>query len=156
MVIREATSADAESISSLLRGLSKKFIVHELAPDAAEHLLASVSPESIEKYIRSGFVYHVAEIDGQLIGAVGVRDNSHLHHLFVAEPFQRKGVATKLWQIAMQACLCKGNPGEFTVNSSLYAVPLYINLGFVAESGPIERKGMVLVPMRLSPDPILV
>lgn len=35
--------------------------------------------------------YHVAESAGKLVGVVGVRDDTHLFHLFVAEGFHRRG-----------------------------------------------------------------
>jgi len=116
MNIREATPGDAESISKLLSELSAKYITKKFTVDGAEHLLASMNLDAIKKYIHSGFKYHVAEIDKQVVGVVGIRDNSHLYHLFVAEKYQRKGIARKLWQLAMEACLANGNPGEFTVN----------------------------------------
>jgi len=147
--IREATAEDADSISALCCELSAKFITHEFTAVGVTHLLASMQSESIEKYIRSGFKYHVAVIDNQVVGVVGIRDNSHLYHLFVAEKYQRKGIAKKLWQLAMDACLSRGSTGEFTVNSSEYARGVYEQLGFIALSGPEEKNGVVYIPMKL-------
>lgn len=149
MDIREATIADAESISKLVCELSEKFIAQEFTAQGAEHLLASMSPDAIQKYIHSGFRYHVAEMGKQVVGVVSVKNNSHLYHLFVAEKHQRKGIASRLWQVAMEACLCKGNSGGFTVNSSKYAQGVYEKLGFVAQSGPEEKNGVVFIPMKL-------
>ena len=117
--------------------------------DGAENLLASMNPDAINKYIHSGFKYYVAETDKRIVGVVGIRDNSHLYHLFVAEKYQRKGIARKLWQLAMEACFANGNPGEFTVNSSEYALGVYKQLGFVAQSGPEEKNGVIYIPMRM-------
>ncbi len=150
MEIRAATSRDAESISNLVRQLSAEYIAHEFTAEGREILLNSMTPAAIEKYMQSGFRYHVAEVGSQLVGVVGVRDNSHLYHLFVAESYQRQGVATGLWQLAMQACLDEGNPGEFTVNSSNYAQKVYETLGFVAQSGPQDKNGVIFIPMKLT------
>jgi len=147
--IRVASTDDSESISALVSEQSVKHIIHEFTPDGADHLLASMSPDSIRKYIQSGYFYHVAEMDGRIIGVVGVKDNSHLYHLFVAEKFRRQGVARELWQVSMTSCLSRGNPGEFTVNSSRYALGVYKKLGFVAQSGPQEKNGVVFIPMKL-------
>ena len=108
-----------------------------------------MTPDAIEKYIQSGFRYHITEVESRLVGAVGVRDNSHLYHLFVLEQYQRQGIARKLWQVAMEACLCQGNPGEFTVNSSIFALGVYEKFGFIAQSGPEEKNGVVFIPMKL-------
>ncbi len=149
MNIRPATLADSEPISKLISGLSEKYIAHEFTQTGARELLNSMKPGAIEKYIRSGYEYHVAEIGGRPVGVVGVRDNSHLYHLFVDEKFQKRGIAGQLWRVARESCLSKGNPGVFTVNSSKYALPVYEKLGFIVQSEPVERSGVVYIPMKL-------
>ena len=150
ITLRNATPSDAGKISKLISGLTEKFIAYEFTPAGTEELLHSMAPDAIEKYIRSGYEYHVAEMDARLIGVVAVRGNSHLYHLFVAEKFQNRGIAGQLWRVAMKSCLAKGNPGVFTVNSSRYARPVYEKLGFVVQSGPQEKNGVIYIPMKLS------
>lgn len=64
-----------------------------------------MTPDSIERYMQTGYRYHVAEMDAKLVGVIGIRDNVHLYHLFVAERYQRQGLAKKLWQFAMEVSL---------------------------------------------------
>ena len=90
----------------------------------------------------------MAEENGCLAGVTATRDDKHLYHLFVAEPFQRRGLARALWDHAKQACLEAGNPGEFTVNSSRFAVGLYVKLGFVPLGPEVDRNGVISIPMR--------
>jgi len=106
----------------------------------------------IKKHIQTGFKYFVALVDRQIVGVVGIKDNKHLYHLFVAESHQRMGIAARLWQVAGQACIEAGNPGEFTVNSSVFAEQVYIKLGFVVQSEPQVKNGVVYVPMKLKND----
>jgi len=148
--IRRASADDAASISNLVSKLSEKYIIQEFNAGGAEYLLASMEPDAIKKYIDSGFKYHVAEIDKRVVGVVGIRDNSHLYHLFVDEKYQRRGIARELWQLARETCLDNGNPGEFTVNSSRYARVLYEKLGFVVQTGPQEKNGVLFFPMKLN------
>lgn len=56
-------------------------------------------------------------------GVVGVRDNSHLYHLFVAKPFQGCGLGRRLWEHAKAQYLAAGNPGVFTVNRARTSDP---------------------------------
>lgn len=149
MCLREATTADAESIGHLVRELSEKTITKAFSPAGREALLASLTTEKIAERLESDYRYHVAESQGEIIGVVGIRDNKHLYHLFVAQSHQRQGLARKLWETAMALCLQAGNTGEFTVNSSHYAVPVYEKFGFVVQSGPIEKAGIVSIPMKL-------
>lgn len=150
MVIRQAALADSKNISGLVSGLAEKYITHEFTPSGAKNLLGSMRPDIIKEHMQSGYEYHVAEIDGQLVGVVAVRNNSHLYHLFVDDKYQNRGIARQLWDIASTSCLSKGNPGVFTVNSSKYARPVYEKFGFVAQSAPEERSGVIYIPMRLS------
>jgi GNAT superfamily N-acetyltransferase len=153
MHVRRATIRDAARISELIRPLAERYIAHEFSPEGAANLLASMETEAICGYFESGYEYHVAEEEGELVGVVGVRDNSHLYHLFVADESRGRGVARRLWQVARDACRRAGSAGEFTVNSSRFAVGMYRKLGFV-EIGPPETKdGVTAIPMKLADAP---
>ena len=149
MRIRAALPEDSESISKLICGLVEKFIAVDFSSQGREFLLRTITADVISQNMQSGYRYHVAETKGLITGVVSVKGNAHLYHLFVAEQFHRKGIAKKLWQHAMNECLSDGNSGEFTVNSSSYALGVYKKLGFVAQSGPKEKNGVVFYPMKL-------
>lgn len=148
MRIRRATLADADPISGLITPLAEKYIAREFSEQGYQTLLGSIAPDAIRGYLAGGFRYHVAEEAGGIVGVVGTRDNSHLYHLFVAEEFQGKGLAREMWRVAQQACREAGNPGEFTVNSSRFAVGLYEKLGFTREREHV-RGAVVAIAMRL-------
>lgn len=148
-MIREAAIDDAGPISRLISVLAEKFIASNFTDEGRDNLLNSMTPAAIAKYIQSGYLYHVAENENVIVGAVGIRDNSHLYHLFVAESHQGRGMAKALWEKALNESLCRGNPGEFTVNSSLNAHPVYEQLGFMAQSKPITKRGVIYIPMKL-------
>jgi GNAT superfamily N-acetyltransferase len=150
MRIRPATIDDAAAISALILGVSRFFTVH---PDGegAEEFLAGVSPEAIAGYLASpAYAYRVAEEeDGALAGVVAIRDNAHLYHLFVASAHHGRGLSRRLWDEAREAALRTGNPGEFTVNSSLYAIPVYERFGFQPTGPRVDTQGIAFVPMKL-------
>lgn len=149
MHIRPATPADAGAISALIRAVSHFFTVR---PDGegAEEFFAEITPEAMADRLASpDYRYRVAEEDGALAGVVAIRENRHLYHLFVVPSEHRRGLARQLWTTAMNEALDAGNPGEFTVNSSLYAVPVYQRFGFRATGPRMETKGIAFVPMKL-------
>lgn len=120
-------------------------------PDGAgaEEFFASVSAESERSYILAErYAFLVAEEDGRLAGFVAVRDRAHLYHLFVAPGYQRRGLARELWRRARAAAEADGPVGEFTVNSSLAAVPVYERFGFERTSGPVRTHGIAFIPMK--------
>jgi len=72
-------------------------------------------------------------------------DDRHIYHLFVAEKHQNTGVARQLLLAA------QGLARGFSVNSSVFARGFYEKMGFVAESDPLERNGILTIPMKLLP-----
>ena len=150
MQLREARLSDVQAISNLVQSLSEKYVTPEFPADARDEFLKSLTANGIRQLIESGLHYHLAEVDGTVVGIVGMKDNKHLYHLFVDEGFQRKGIARQLWNIAIENCKAAGNRGEFTVNSSRYAQRVYESFGFVAQSTPQERNGIVTIPMKMT------
>ena len=96
------------------------------------------------------YAYLIAELEGQMVGLVAMRDQKHLFHLFVAPAHQRIGIARALWERARQLSLRAAPITEFTVNSSLNAVPVYSSFGFVPAGAVMQVHGIAFLPMRLT------
>ena len=147
--IRPAACDDALAISRLIHSVSHFFTAHPQG-EGADAFLDSIRPAAIESYIQSNdFLYLVGWADQDLAGAIAIKDATHVYHLFVAPAYQRQGVARKLWQRASQTAIQSGNRQGFTVNSSLYAVPIYAQFGFKVSGPPVHTKGIAFVPMVL-------
>ncbi|HZM33786.1 MAG TPA: GNAT family N-acetyltransferase [Burkholderiales bacterium] len=147
VTIRPLAQEDIESVASLLEALATQYILHEFESSAKDQFLSRNNAQSIAKLVAQGFRYHVAELNGHIVGFVGVRDNRHLYHLFVANGYQRQGLGRRLWNIARAACLEAGSQGGFTVNSSNNAVPIYQRLGFVRAGPARNMEGVLYNPM---------
>ena len=145
--IRRAKTKDASEIGELIRVLSEKFITQEFDPEARRHFLTSNDGNSVKRNIKSGFSYHVATHLGKIIGAVGLRERSHLYHLFVAEDYQGAGIARMLWEKALSESIESGNTKTLTVNSSNNAIGFYKKLGFNRTGPMIEKDGIQYNPM---------
>ena len=150
MIFRRAQKIDATMISQLILPLVIKYILPSCTQQGGQLLLQSMSSQNIEKYFALGYVYQVVEVQSEIIAVIGIRENSHLYHLFVADPYQGRGIAKSLWESAKDECIAKGNNSEFTVNAALNAVALYQNWGFVQLSAVRERSGIKHLPMRLT------
>ena len=150
MNFRKGTLVDARSIAELIGSFQSELTL-DPSGVGAEQYLASVSEQAERRYLESPrYSFIVAEESGTVLGFIAIRDNTHLFHLFVARPFHGHGVARRLWHAARQEALCRGNPGVFTVNSSLNAIAVYKAFGFVP-SGPVTTAhGIPFLPMRLS------
>jgi N-acetylglutamate synthase-like GNAT family acetyltransferase len=149
MKIRVAQKKDAHDISKMLVMLTEKFIAVGFSEAGLASMRDSMKPEAILNYIEIGYRYHVAEIEGKIIGAVATRENTHLYHLFIEESHQGKGYSRELWEVAKSACISAGNDKYFTVNSSLNAQDVYKSWGFIPISGIRETNGVKDMPMKL-------
>ena len=148
MLIRAASTTDIEAISVLITQLTQVYIAPTCTDDGAETLVKAMSVESVAHYFALGYQYHVAMNEtGELVGVVGMKDNSHLYHLLGADIAKGQGLSRQLWEHAKAECL--GNPGTFTVNSAVNALPVYQRFGFVAQSDIRERGGIRDIPMQL-------
>ena len=149
ITLRPALVADAPAIVALIDDLMPFLTLH---PDGAgaEKFIEHCRQPAIENYLSlPNYAYQLAHIGGELAGVVAMRDNTHLFHMFVPRALHRRGMARRLWQTARDASLARGGVTAFTVNSSLYALPLYESLGFAATGPKVETGGIAFVPMRM-------
>jgi molybdenum cofactor guanylyltransferase len=159
ITLRAATTDDAEAISQLVTESAVRFITPQYSATGAAVLLEGMTADQTRERMALGFRYIVAVEDNRIVGVAAIKDNSHLYHLFVAEPFHRRGIATRLWQQIKEEAMASGNPGRITVNSSSFAVPFYLKLGFVKDGGLTAKNEITCQPMiwqlahGLSPEP---
>ena len=151
MMIRPIEDNDVPAVASLLRVLARQFIVNESSPEGAATFMRENDESAIRRYIALGHVYHVAALAGadagELAGFVAVRGHNHLFHMFVGAQWQRQGVGRRLWEAARAHALIAGGSGDFTVNASNFAVPVYEALGFVRTAPMQSLKGLFFNPM---------
>lgn len=147
MNIRKANQFDVDEISQLMKISAKEFIVHEFTVTGKKVFLDSIKSHSISDFIACGFRYLVAEKDNKIIAVIGIKNNNHLYHLFVAKGHQGKGISRVLWEQVKKDCTEKFGINEFTVNSSNCAVSVYESFGFKRTAVMQEKEGVLFNPM---------
>jgi GNAT superfamily N-acetyltransferase len=146
---REAVLQDGDAISGLIMASQRQFCFHEYTAKGQELMADVCGRKALKYYLERGDVYFVAESDGRIIGVVGIRDNKHLAHNFVEASWHRQGISKRLWDLASAECLRRGNPGTFGLRASTYAIPVYLQWGFV-QTGPTDHEyGITSTPMKL-------
>jgi len=151
--IKKARKGDAQSISELILSVANYFTVH---PDGigAERFLASMTSTAIESYIDNPlFDYYVCHVGSELAGVVATKERNHLFHLFVAKRFQKIGISKMLWRYVKASIFDSNGIDTITVNSTLYAIPIYEKYGFYTVGDKVERDGISFVPMRFVSHP---
>ena len=147
--LRRASYADADRISALIASVYGDIF---LLPDraGAQPFLASVTPPAIAGFIAApNFDYVVVEEDGVIVGAAALRDGRHVYHMWVAASHQGRGLARRMWAALEEAARAAGNPGEFTVNASIAAIPVYAAFGFKPEGERQASGGLAYQPMAI-------
>ena len=145
--VRAATIKDCTAIGAIIRAESHHFLVD---PDGAEaqRFYDALRPSAIEESMKhSARCYWVAEADSEVVGMIMIRDQNHISQFFVAGPHKGKGAGGKLWLLALNTALASGASGEFSVDSSLAAVPVYQSIGFAVAGVETVRNGFRFVPM---------
>jgi GNAT superfamily N-acetyltransferase len=146
MLIRKAEFADIPAVRELVSTLSHYFQT-EPADTLPPWFATTLSDAAFaQRFADSDYFNYVASMDGQLAGYIALKRGFHLHHLFVAPAFHRQGIAKSLWQ----HCLQQLPIAHCTVRSSLYAVPVYRQLGFQIAGAPGARDGIQFQPMTFS------
>lgn len=153
MILRPAVPTDAAAMAALIRS-HQRLMTLDPEGRGAEAFLQSVAEPAILAHLAAANHHHlVAEVDGALAGYIAIRDQRHLLHLFVALAQQGRGLARQLWDQARRHAEAHGNPGWFTVNSSLNAQPVYERFGFRQSAPKVEANGVAYVPMRFETGP---
>ncbi len=146
--IRRAEAADASEISELILGVSRYSTV-DPSGTGAERFFATLTPTAIAGYVTDpGFDYFVACEASKIVAVGAVRQPRHLYHLFVRESCRGRGLARQLWQELYARIEARGE-GTVTVNSTVYAVPVYERFGFVVSGPTVEKDGIAFIPMEL-------
>jgi GNAT superfamily N-acetyltransferase len=153
--IRLAREADARAIGVLVRRITRENVLPDQPAAAAAHLMDTMSARNERLRIREGKRYHVAEIDGRIVGVVATRDHSHVFRLFVTRRWRGLGIARRLLMRAVADCRKRAKVRAITLNASPFAVAAYRRLGFVSKGRLIARgpAGVVAMPMVLELGP---
>jgi len=120
----------------------------EIAPalDLAQRIFAEfIRPgeNTAAKYDTEHETMFVAVAGERIVGMASQIDGCHVRKLYVDGAYHRRGIATKL----MDAIISSMSAPRITVNSSPYAMPFYLQYGFVPAGEEIKANGFVFTPM---------
>lgn len=148
VIIRELEPEDVAAVSALAMQTFDALVGHELTDEGVAEYARYVDPDALRARQQSDHFTLVAFVDGQLAGMIEFRRNQHLSMLFVNPAFHRRGIARRLYEVAM-ARVTRDSPDidEVTVNASRYAVPVYEKLGFTATGAEQTVNGIIFMPM---------
>jgi GNAT superfamily N-acetyltransferase len=133
---------------ALVKTVFDQYVASDFGPEGIAEFFRFANPQAMVARSGPEQVLVVAVHDGQLVGVLEVRSGSHLALLFVS--LKGHGIARELLRMAIVECRARQpRLSTITVDSSLYAQPIYRRLGF-KDTGPARTiNGIVHVPMAL-------
>lgn len=149
-VIRKMEPGEEEQVCRLVRQVFNEFVAPLYTQEGAEEFLRYVDSDLMAKRARSNHFALLAEAGGNLVGAIELRDFSHVSLLFVAREAQRRGIAKRLLQEALTIAIeSEQELSEVSVHSSPNAVEAYEKLGFQPEGPEQLEHGIRFIPMKM-------
>jgi GNAT superfamily N-acetyltransferase len=147
--IRPARLSEADATVALALRAFDEFIAPDYPNEGIDHFYANVTPDSLANAISDGGIVLVATVDGTLAGVVTVRDESHISWLYVEKAYQARGIGRELViRAAAQIRERAPDATAITLNSSPFALPIYVRMGFETAGPETTKNGMRMIPMR--------
>lgn len=140
---------EINEVSRLVEEVFNEFVAPEYSENGTNTFLDFIKPSSIEGRLkREDCFILTAKHDENIVGAIEIKECSHISLLFVHKNYQKKGIAKNLFLESQKICL-KLNPDirSITVNSSPYALKIYTKLGFKQTAPKKEKNGIRFFPM---------
>lgn len=148
--IREMAENKITEAHALVSAVFDEFVAPLFSDRGIREFKAFIEPPKLLERLKTNSFMLTAEIDGEMVGVIGVRDWNHVFLLFVRGDQQGKGIAKALLAEALQRCkTAKPDLAEVTVNSSPNAVEAYRQMGFIPTSEEQLTNGIRYVPMVL-------
>lgn len=140
----------APAISRLALHTFDRFIAPEYSREGREAFRRYAAPEAVRFRLESGEVAFGAFDATELVGVLEMRGRGHIALLFVDPRHHRRGIARALVDAAVTwAQECEPDLEQITLNSSPYAKPVYLRMGFVPIAPESEEHGIRSTPMAL-------
>ncbi len=141
---------DLSPVIQLVTQVFNQFEAPEYSSEGVGNFLRYIDVEAFRKRMNNNHFALVAQVGETIVGVMEVRNNDHICLLFVDATYHQQGIGKTLLRVAIARSI-KNSPKitEITVNSSLFAVPIYQRLGFIAIGGEKVQDGIRFIPMTL-------
>ncbi len=142
--IRPARAAEAPAISALVREVFEAFVAPHCGAEGRATFERETAPEAMAARLSDGRTALVARHGetGQLTAYLEV-EKCHIRELFVARPYQRRGIARALLARAFEG----REDADVTVNAAPDSIGAYAALGFEPAGPWTTSDGLTFRPM---------
>ncbi|MGF1735122.1 GNAT family N-acetyltransferase [Photobacterium satsumensis] len=139
-MIQQAKFRDTADIIAVT-GLAIRACIDEPA-DVQDGIIASCADSIMWWRTHPDYSVHfIYRIDGNIVGAILVKEYWNLSNLFVDPRYHHRGIARQLIAAALEVCKDRSPKKAVLLNASKYAVNFYRKLGFAPNGKPKDLPG---------------
>jgi GNAT superfamily N-acetyltransferase len=151
MDIEPIKPEDIPACVSLISTAFDGYVGYDYSREGKDTFYRFVNEEALLERFGKGNLMVCARENGRIVGFQEVRDTNHVCLFFVDPEYHFKGIGRALFEHSLGEIRRK-HPGvkKITVNSSIYAEPIYAKLGFLRTAPVQEKDGITYVPMKYS------
>jgi hypothetical protein len=135
-------------VCALVEKVFNEFVAPDYDSEGVNEFFKYANPLAMAERGGTEQVIIVAEKGDNIVGIIEMRNSNHIALLFVS--CRGEGIAKRLFKRAVKECR-KRHPDlkTITVNSSLFAEPVYTRMGFMTTGSVQKKNGIIFVPMVL-------
>ena len=145
---RAGDAGDLEIISRFVLNVCERDLFPLFEVPGRETLRAIYALDSLQAQFEAGGSFFLAEVEGEVVGAVASRLPAHVFLLYVDAPYRGLGLGASLLH---RMTMLNAEAKHITLNANLDAVTFYETLGFRADGPERVEQGLRFLPMVLEP-----
>jgi GNAT superfamily N-acetyltransferase len=140
--IRKAKIQDIILINQLITTIFEQDIKIEMTEIGQREFIKFIAPDALKSRLAMGSQVWVGESNSHIVGMIEFIYHSHITLYFVDSAYRGLGLGKALFN--QVKTVAKEN---ITANSSAYALPIYLKLGFEQNGQPVSRNGITAYPV---------
>ena len=146
--IRPLDRDDVKSAMELVLRVFMEFEAPEYEEEGITEFQSFIEPSTITSKMENGeFWLWGAFCQERVVGVIAIRPPLHISLMFVDKQYHRRGIARRLFETVLNYRSVIDGHGRITVNSSPYAVEIYMRLGFQPTGTEQTVNGLRFTPM---------
>jgi GNAT superfamily N-acetyltransferase len=148
LLYRLMQPGEETAVYDMVAAVFSQFVAPDYSPEGVQEFLKYAG--GLAERSKSNHFVPLAVAQGQIAGMIEVRNYDHISMLFVGRDYQGQGISRALLDRALERCRReKPELSAVTVNSSPYAISIYVRLGFRATGPEQVIHGIRFTPMSL-------
>ena len=142
--INLATQTDLLDIHQLIKQIFFEEKLTKITAQGYNNFLEFIACSSLKKRLVNGSKIWLYKMNTELIGIIEINQKNHIFLYFVKKEYRGKKIGKILFNHAKSYI-----SGKITANSTDYALPIYLKLGFVQTGPAVNRGGIIVSPVLL-------